>query len=691
MRKNLDGNLELVGVDVCADVPLDILRRMLDEESRLLGQLTYVVEEIHDPIFAHCGSMAMTTSSTEGTDTDSGRSSSGAHKRGEEPPEVLTFAQYWKLFANIATLRTAQATVVGKLEKVVHRRTHLLQQRGEICSGRRLLGSSPDREREEEMSDQNDILEVFCSPAMEHYTAEHMMYTLNYSRNIAPSVIKLWQRWCCRRDKHVSAAERQELASYVPFLHFLWNAFGKERGVPSDSRVIFTVLPETTVGISSSQEQHYNKDFIFSSSMQDAPPIPSNWRGFETLLILLATPLASFRRYIHVARCLVESQSLALPVRRELRMGFVNLLAPRVEEEGGLVLDELARHDVAHIIALMDEGTILETGHPECSEKKSFQLCPDTNGNRLLVHYGRLIKRFCRGRHERLVFLFSDCFCYVEEQANGRMRLCGSISLEALQVVELDDTADMVNGFDVVTRKTRLTFFAPTPEQKQHWVDVLRNTAEEQKAKARQQTSLRGHNQKECWQPVGGGARLVHPPALSLPRASRLCQQQHADQILQRRLERLALTDPAPVQVSSAETPPAREASSAVTRKQRAVPLRSASANFDVTHWAQHSTDTVHRRMCSLDVRPTPWTLTSPHESTFVVECTTPAEASLRHASPRGRRPASTPLLISERFPETPFLRDENPSLTPSEKTLEDGQKETETLPPTSAFATCRT
>ncbi|ORC85992.1 uncharacterized protein TM35_000311780 [Trypanosoma theileri] len=774
------------------EATLNILRRLLDEESLILSQLTYVVAHIHDPLLEGCKPVDPTGKGIQ-------KQQQNGKKGDIKIPAILTFAQYWELFANIATLTEAQSTLVGKLESAITYSTSILEQQDEKLkskashdgerintSGRSLSNNRKKKEEEEKKKekavvsgDSNnnnnnnnsssvgdvDVLqiipEIFCSAAMRHYVAEHMMYSLNYTRNIAPRVLQLWRLWRARLDKHINAEERQQLTLYGRFLHFLWDTMGRERGVPDDPRVVCTRLPETpptntnttntTTSANNNNDNNHshnhnsnnhnnnnnnnNNNTIKSSSsssfqalVNEPPPIPRDWRGFETLLVLLATPLASLRRYMHVARCLVESRFLRKTMRTHLQSEFVDVVALRLAEEGSIVLDELARQDVEHIIALIDESavsplsaqppfasstvapslsstlnntmgtatistnsittnnTITTTNNTNTNTnttagtpismigpggKKCPRIPPDLDGSRTLIHYGHLTKRFRRGRHERLLFLFSDLLCYVEELTNGRMRLRASIALETIKVVELDDTADAVNAFDIVTNESRLTFFAPTPEQKHQWVDALRstvmayvkktkkwaaeaninintNTIEGTAAAAaaaaaaagvlgqqqqQQQLQSLSYQQK---QQSGDVVRLISATAPPLPHNSRLQRQRRVDQVRQERLlmRRLSVQSNTNATIttntntttntaatlttfratSHIEPSPASVTSGSSDKRRRAFSWRSPHGNFDVTHWAQQSTDTVHRRVRSTDFLSRSWTPQSPYE-----------------------------------------------------------------------------
>ncbi|RNF09346.1 hypothetical protein TraAM80_02220 [Trypanosoma rangeli] len=624
------------GTHFILDFSFEILQRMLDEESLLLGQLAYVVGDLHDPILDGCGRMSASArpqlapdSHRNNNNNNNGGGSSGGRSKSVT---ILSFAQYWDLFANIATLYGAQRTIVGKFEKAVSCRTHILEphqvwlQSDQNAARGTPVGFSSDSRVDEEVWGAHCIPEAFCSAAMRHFMAEHMMYSLHYTRNIAPRVMELWRLWRCRFDKQnsaqLSAEERKQLESHMRFLRFLWDAFGNEAGVPSDPRVVCTRLPETPPASLSrrggatitSRSGSYSKPPATSSILHEAPPIPPDWRGFETLLVLLATPLSSLRRYMHVARCIIESQCLSASVHQRLQTEFIDVVAPRVAEEQSLVFDEVAREDVAHIVELIDE--VAAATPSGVGTAKTPRIRPDRDGSRTLVHYGRLVKLFRRGCHERLVFLFSDWFCYVEEQTNGRLRLCASIPLEALRVVDLDDTANDVNGFDIVTKERRLSFFAPTLEQKQQWVSALRITSEAYNVKLRLLEASQRHDgfgRHQRQHAAGGVALHTRATAPPLSHNSRLRRDQRADRALQRHpTAELATTAKYSAVESSADAP---VVGSDVARNPWADLARSQRNSFDVTHWAQQSTDTVHRRVRSSNLLPSSWLLASPHEA----------------------------------------------------------------------------
>ncbi|KPI88403.1 hypothetical protein ABL78_2468 [Leptomonas seymouri] len=275
------------------------------------------------------------------------------------------------------------------------------------------------------------------------------------------------------------------------------------------------------------------------ASRSALPPIPARWGGFRTMLALLATPLNGLRRYFHVARCLVESGALQPKERERLQEAFIDVAALRMSEETNLVVEELWAHDAASITALMDmpgsrsagdktglpvnsrrvgtggvgaagvgvvgqrnvhkatNSSVAGTGGaeaaiaaasasgspaPASAGVSTYSMPSDDCSNRVLIHYGRLSKRFGRGRHERLIFLFNDWMCYVEECSNGRFRVRGTIPLPELRVVEVRDTEanDATHGFELLSPNLpkRLIFFAASLEQRGRWVEAIRRTVQ---------------------------------------------------------------------------------------------------------------------------------------------------------------------------------------------------------------------
>lgn len=335
---------------------------------------------------------------------------------------------------------------------------------------------------------------------------------------------------------------------------------------------------------------------VSGSSTVPLPPIPATWEGFSTLLHLLATPLNTLRRYCHVARCLVESGALLPKDRDRLQYSFVDVAALRLSEEVNLVMEELCLHDVTSIMALMDMpsgspgGTSggggvglvsgAHAGHTvaEGSGMSGATPAPGvvaaaaaarTSGdytNRALIHYGRLVKRFGRGRHERLAFLFSDWMCYVEECSNGRFRVRGTIPLPGLRVVQVrdDPSLDTVNCFELVSPSLpkRVIFYAATPEQRDQWIDAIRYTvrrfaeSQQQQQQQRQAALSRSSNSLHrssvavpAVTTAGDGdiASVMRDTAPMLPPNSRLSRQRRNDGVwqdyvdVQRRLAEMAL------------------------------------------------------------------------------------------------------------------------------------------------------
>lgn len=427
------------------------------------------------------------------------------------------------------------------------------------------------------------------------------------------------------------------------------------------------------------------------------PPIPAMWEGFRTILALLATPLGGLRRYSHVARCLVESGALQPKDRDRLQESFIDVVAFRMSEETNLVMEELWTQDVAGIMALIDmpgsrpanDKTSLQTssrrtgtggvgaagvggaglhdGHTNVPDSVSGTASaavaaavaaslsgapsptssatgvgggstPSTDySNRALIHYGRLSKRFGRGRHERLAFLFSDWMCYVEECSNGRFRVRGTIPLPGLRVIEVRDgeAGDAMHGFELLSPHLpkRLIFFTSSPEQRGQWVDAIRYTV---RRFCDQHQPRQGANAVANASVVAPAVTMGETGLPSVMRAtapmlsaqSRLSRQRRYDGVwqdyvdVQRRMkEAFAPTSPIQPGMSSASLggfggavgslsstghspPPPVNLSGDPSRDSSFAGQRSTSTHrqleFDVTPWSQHAS--VHRRIRSQDL-----------------------------------------------------------------------------------------
>lgn len=435
------------------------------------------------------------------------------------------------------------------------------------------------------------------------------------------------------------------------------------------------------------------------------PPIPAMWEGFRTILTLLATPLGELRRFSHVARCIVESGAMQAKDRDRLQESFIDVVATRMSEETNLVMEELWAHDVAGIMALMDmPGTRTPTdkaavqasprrglvggvvaaagvvggvagghnGHTVAQDSVAGaggvvgsvvsaaaasasaaaglpNVSPADSTNRALIHYGRLSKRFGRGRHERLTFLFSDWMCYVEECSNGRFRVRGTIPLPALRVVEVRDeeSSDAMYGFELLSPHLpkRLIFFTASPEQRGQWVDAIRYTVrrfcdqrQPQRGTSPTTTTTSGVSNVGTVAAAAtisesGLPNVMRATAPMLSAQSRLNRQRRYDGVwqdyvdMQRRVaDTFALTSPVLPGMSSASLggavggggggafgsvssnghspPPQTNLSGDPSRDSSFAGQRSGSTHrqleYDVTPWSQHAS--VHRRIRSQEL-----------------------------------------------------------------------------------------
>lgn len=416
------------------------------------------------------------------------------------------------------------------------------------------------------------VCAFFTSEEMSRVMAEHAMYTVNYTSKAAPLVLELGRLW--RRGggggaplngmpapaaKPLSPSDRATLLHYSKFFDFLLRSFGHS-GVPNDSRIVMSSLPEVastsaaqTVGDGPGgvAGKHHHSPRQLSSEF---PPLPPMWNGFHTLVMLLSTPLSCLRRYLHVARCFVESCAVPRDVRLKLQTGFIDRADVQVVEEGVLTMEELAEQDVRTIMRLIEDSSSANisgadgaaTGESGASLLSQFR---NPSRPRVLVHYGRLYKRSGRGRHERLMFLFTDWICYVEELRSGRMRLRGAMPLDTLRVIDVADSPamDIINCFELTNAQTKcFSFFASTPEQKRQWVDAIRfavrqHTQAQLRAKLGA-TSAPGNSSAAAVTAAAAAAaastgifQTMKPKNLSttLPHRSRLCRQRRCDQMLQ--------------------------------------------------------------------------------------------------------------------------------------------------------------
>ncbi|KAG5485499.1 hypothetical protein LSCM1_07584 [Leishmania martiniquensis] len=524
------------------------------------------------------------------------------------------------------------------------------------------------------------VCEFFGSELMKHFMAEHMMYAIKYTQRAAPQLLhlsRLW-RWSAESSAssgvsaaslaHLSEVDQKTILQNGLFFDFLWRSFGPS-GIPADSRVCISASPELKQstkaggqcqwapptealaggGIGGARRSRPGQ--AASSPATRLPPIPAMWEGFRTLLMLLATPLSILRRYSHVARCLVESGALLPKDRDRLQSGFVDIAALRISEETNLVMEELCLHDVTGIMALMDiPGASTNTGgaialadseptHNGAAAAPASAGAPVSYSSRVLIHYGRLMKRYGRGRHERLTFLFSDWMCYAEESSNGRFRVRGTIPLSGLRVIEVydDPSSDTVNCFELIlpSLPKRIIFYAASPEQRGQWVNAIRYTvrqfSEGQRHKQAVANGVARSSNANATTKEGSILSVMRPTAPMLASNSRLRRQRRYDGMwqehrdLEQRKGEMTLLPPnmlpaaggassptaaaGPVGGSSSfalchSPPPANVSSGDPSRDGSFVHQRSSSSHrhldYDVTPWSQRAS--VHRRIRSQDL-----------------------------------------------------------------------------------------
>lgn len=483
-------------------------------------------------------------------------------------------------------------------------------------------------EEEDDHIDSNVVLSLFRGPVMMHFLAEHMMYTLHCSRTIMPTICTLVDGVRLQRSQQQQLS--QSLSSRFPFgggasssastagsantkatapllvrsgaapgddskgakpsasdlgststaSHGSFPTIvastatqapgGSSSGGPSDHRLVLLSKYEKFVRYTmdtlaqNSEALQLEKRFLPEVDPLAPSSKLSATAPLEELLLHLASPLPSLQRYLHAARCLVECQCLGEVAAAELVESFISLAFERGAQEGTLVLDQISLQDVGSILRNMDDCTL------------------PPNDNRVLIHSGRLTKRFRRGRHERLMFVFSDALCYVEELSGGRHRVRGEILLEeegggrgclrsggdgqpailqaerdaspsrcaderrsssALQsyscsasgvhITDVEDNAaeNISHAFNLVVPATGKTylFFAQDAVQKRTWQDVFTFAF---------LSSRRSKVIAEKQQLTGEGPSLVRKEVQTLPRLSRLERQRREDYRIQRRLRR---------------------------------------------------------------------------------------------------------------------------------------------------------
>ncbi|KAG5510568.1 hypothetical protein JKF63_06865 [Porcisia hertigi] len=551
-----------------------------------------------------------------------------------------------------------------------------LNQRKQASALRRSPASAPPGPRSVYNEIGVMVCDFFGSELMKHFMAEHMMYAVKYTERTAPQLLRLSRLWRWSAESSSAAAAASPLAHLREkdqktilenrlFLDFLWRSFGHS-GVPADSRVCIPASPEpnppamvggggqgqvllpikASAGGGGGTRRSHPSLATGSSPGARLPPIPAMWTGFRTFLMLLATPLNVLRRYSHVARCLLESGALLPKDCERLQSSFVDVAALRMAEETNLVMEKLCLHDVRSIMALMDMPGARSPDSPcasangkgsagliTCAPMNSGSAgalapteAPVDYSNRALIHYGRLLKRFGRGRHERLAFLFSDWMCYAEEKSNGRFRVRGTIPLTGLRVIEVRESPslDTANCFEFILESPpkRITFYAASPEQRDQWVDAIRYTVRRFCERQKHEQAVTGD---------GGMPSGMRPTAPVLMFNSRLSRQRRHDSMWQeyvdhqRHVAAMALQPSSTLHGADGVSSPPVTAGSVVRELSLPVDHSSSLANissgdpshdgslasrhssvayrqldYDVTPWSQRAS--VHRRIRSQEL-----------------------------------------------------------------------------------------
>lgn len=434
--------LQSSSFDVSGDDPigLQILQQLATAEARTIERVKRVVEAYRDPLFA-------------------------------KDANILTFQQHFSMFSNVKSLGESQEVLLTKLQAQIAACRSALR-RAATASAAGVNGCVPavtnsalttstsshhDRSFSTDTSASVDSVRIreddtdgsqqggsgalldihphamdeayvmegvvnnfFLDPSMTHFLAEHMMFTVNYCRSIVPTLLEI--------------VYNKDAASKM----LLFVQFSKEIA----ARVSFagTLLPEHDL-LGTQQEGLMQRSTV------------------EELLMLLSVSLPSLRRYIHAARCLVEADGcLSVSDRDELLESFLRPVTARLQEEVHMVRECITTQSARLLVAKMDDFT-----------------APNNDG-RVLLHHGKLIKKFARGRHERLALLFSDIFVYVEELSNGRWRVRGLIPLETK--IDLRDIEDcyfqqLSNCFEVITNTNKYVFFAHSAVEKREWLMTI--------------------------------------------------------------------------------------------------------------------------------------------------------------------------------------------------------------------------
>ncbi|CCW62186.1 unnamed protein product [Phytomonas sp. EM1] len=453
------------------------------------------------------------------------------------------------------------------------------------------------------------ILALFTSDVLKLFIYEHVDYTLNYMHKALPRVLGLAE--ACQQGTNVSTNPRNphtatlttptrnrklsdcdELLRYAPFLKVLLHAFGPS-GVPDDARVRSLSLFDKALS-----EGRFPNNLDKNSTTNNPPPesnygivlaskpsvvIPKGWRGFETLLRLLAAPLPSLRRIVYAACCLLHSGALHGTNQELLQQQLLDIL-PHMNGENNMVLDVLAQQDVHNVEAKFESHSWMSIRAMDWFHSRRQRETSSRDANRIqmdpfharsskyiLLHKSRLYKSTSHSRHERVLLLFSDWACYAEELDSACLRLRGAMPLEMLCVIDVEDSPsqNIVNCFRLISPECKeLTFITKTPEEKRYWVNVIQHAIQQLKQYAQSNTSHATNSDRHyysnhanstppaatCRAPIStipafpmdriSDPSHAYPTMLPLSKKSRLSRQRYDD--TQRQALRLQQSSPRP-------------------------------------------------------------------------------------------------------------------------------------------------
>jgi hypothetical protein len=240
------------------------------------------------------------------------------------------------------------------------------------------------------------------------------------------------------------------------------------------------------------------------------------------LLIHLAAPLPSLERYLQAARCIIVSNALKPSDAATFRTRFVDVATNHSVDESSLVMDQIAAQDVDAWVRCMDVPP------PP----------PPSTLPRVVLHFGRLSKKFTRGRHERLMLVFSDTLCYCEELKERKLRVRGVIPFteptgRTLDVANTAEEPPEENAFGFEVKSVtgqKFVFFAQTQWQQQYWVEVIRFAVKS--AESSEKAAAAQRNSGE----VKRAIRIFEDNAVKMNPKSRLQRQRREDKRIELRL-----------------------------------------------------------------------------------------------------------------------------------------------------------